>query len=158
MVRPEAGVSLDNVGIDDLNQLVNVYSNYCAENAANIRTNIVNILGSFGMVAASKITDPSCKLVITTLSSWIVDTVVTDSCLRVSLEGLDRLFDVFSEDDSDTLFLELNMLAKLKHLQPILKNRIKKERKSLQDEDIAVANTVKLNLQRFVTYKEKRLK
>ena len=158
VVKPEARVSLDNVGTEDLEQLVSVYTNYNTEEAANIRTNIVNILGSFGMVAARNITDPACKLVITKLSSWILETVVSDSCLRVSMEGFDRIFDVFSEDDSDSLFAELNLLTKLKHLQPVLKSRIKKERKSLQDEDLAVASTIKLNLQRFVVYKEKRLK
>jgi len=158
VVKPEAGVSLDNVGTEDLEQLVSVYTNYNTEEAANIRTNIVNILGSFGMVAARNITDPACKLVITKLSSWILETVVSDPCLRVSMEGFDRIFDVFSEDDSDSLFAELNLLTKLKHLQPVLKSRIKKERKSLQDEDLAVASTIKLNLQRFVVYKEKRLK
>ena len=158
VVRPEAGVSLDNVGIEDLEQLVSVYTNYNTEEAANIRTNIVNILGSFGLVAARNITEPTCRLVITKLSSWILDTVVSDPCLRVSMEGFDRIFDVFSEDDTDSLFSELNLLTKLKHLQPILKSRIKKERTSLQDEDRAVASTIKLNLQRFVVYKEERLK
>ena len=158
VIRPEAGVSLDNVGTEDLEQLVSVFTSYSNEEAANIRTNIVNILGSFGVVAARNITDPACRLVITKLSSWILENVVSDPCLRVSMEGLDRILDIFSEDDSDSLFAELNLLTKLKHVQPNLKNRIKKERKSLQDEDLAVASTIKLNLQRFVVYKEKRLK
>ena len=157
VVRPEAGVSLDNVGTDDLEQLVSVYSVYNTEKAANIRTNIVNILGGFGMVAARNITDPACKLVITKLSSWILETVISDPCLRVSVEGFDRIFDVFSEDDSDSLFEELNLLTKLKHLQPVLQKRIKKESKSLQHEDRAVTSTIKLNLQRFIAYKEKAL-
>jgi len=157
VVRPEAGVSLENVGTNDLEQLVSVYSLYNTEKAANIRTNIVNILGGFGMVAARNITDPACKLVITKLTSWILETVVSDACLRVSVEGFDRIFDVFSEDDSDGLFAELNLLTKLKHLQPILQKRIKKESKSLQHEDRAVTSTIKLNLQRFVAYKEKAL-
>ena len=66
--------------------------------------------------------------------------------------------DMFSEDDSDKVFVEAGLLSKLKHVHGALKNRLSKEKKQLQEEDKAVASTVKLNLQRFIVYKEKRLR
>lgn len=154
----DSGVSLENVGINDLEQLVTVFSAYNTEESSNTRTNIVNILGNFGCVATRNITDQSCVLIVTKLSSWIIDVVFQDAGLRVALEGLDKLMDVFSGDDTDIVFANLNLLNKLKQISSVLKSRIKKERKCLADEDSAVASTVKLNLQRFIGYKEKRLK
>ena len=158
VVRAEAGVSLDNVGTGDLNQLVAVYSHYSAAEASNIRTNVVNILGSLGSAAARTVTDPTCKLVVSKLASWITDVVLNDACLRVTLEGIDKFLDLFSADETDELFAELNLLNKLKQINPAMKSRIKKEKRFLEEEDIAVANTVKLNLQRFISYKEKRMR
>ena len=154
----DAGVSLENVGVNDLEQLVTVFSAYNTEESSNTRTNIVNILGNFGCVATRNITDQQCIIIVTKLSSWILDVVLQDACLRVALEGLDKLMDVFSEDDTDQVFANLNLLRKLQQISSLLKSRIKKERKSLADEDLAVASTVKLNLQRFIGYKEKRMK
>ena len=156
--KAEAGVSLDNVGIDDLEMLVKVYSSYSSEEAANIRTNIVNILGNFGCVATRNISDQSCAVVITKLATWILEIVVNDTCLRVALEGLDKFIDVFGADETDKIFAEQKLTPKLKHILSTIKARISKEKKMMSAEDVAVANTVKLNLQRFVNYKEKRVK
>ena len=52
--------------------------------------------------------------------------------------------DVFGADETDTLYANLTLSAKLKHLVPSLKSRISKEKKKLPAEDIAVANTVKI--------------
>jgi len=122
------------------------------------RTNIVNILGKFACVAVRNIREQACQDVISKMSSWILDVVIMDGCLRVAVEGLDQFMDVFGADETDTLYANLKLSAKLKHLVPSLKSRISKEKKKLPAEDIAVANTVKLNLQRFISYKDNRLK
>ena len=158
MCQPEAGVSLANVGIDDLELLVKVYSNYSSEEAANIRTNIVNILGNFGCVATRNTSDQSCVTVITKLATWLLEIVVNDTCLRVALEGLDKFIDVFGADETDKIYAEQKLTSKLNHILNIMKSRISKEKKTMSPEDVAVANTVKLNLQRFVNYKDKRVK
>ena len=98
------------------------------------------------------------KLVASKLASWITDVVLNDACLRVTLEGIDKFLDLFSADETDELFAELNLLNKLKQINPAMKSRIKKEKRFLEEEDIAVANTVKLNLQRFISYKEKMMR
>ena len=121
------------------------------------RTNIVNILGNLGCVAARNITDPTCSQIVSKLSSWILDVVVQDGSLRVALEGLDKFIDIYGGDDTDKIFGELNILTKLHHISPLIKSRITKDKKKL-GEDMAVANTVKMNLQRFIKYKEKRVR
>merc|ERR1712098_379336 len=121
------------------------------------RTNIVNILGKFACVAVRNIEEQACQDVISKMSSWILDVVLLDGCLRV-VEGLDQFMDVFGADETDTLYANLKLSTKLKHLVPSLKSRISKEKKKLPKEDIAVAHTVKLNLQRFISYKDNRFK
>jgi len=153
-----SGISLDNIGINELEQLVTVYNNYSAEDSSDTRTNIVNILGKFACVAVRNIGEQACQDVISKMSSWILDVVLMDGCLRVAVEGLDQFMDVFGADETDTLYANLKLSTKLKHLVPSLKSRISKEKKKLPKEDIAVANTVKLNLQRFISYKDNRLK
>jgi len=153
-----SGISLDNIGTNELEQLVTVYNNYSAEESSDTRTNIVNILGKFACVAVRNIREQACQDVISKMSSWILDVVIMDGCLRVAVEGIDQFMDVFGADETDTLYANLKLSAKLKHLVPSLKSRISKEKKKLPAEDIAVANTVKLNLQRFISYKDNRLK
>ena len=118
---------------------------------------MVNVLGNLGCVAARNIADSTCSLIVSKLSSWLLDVVVQDASLRVALEGLDKFIDMYGGDETDKIFAELNILTKLHHILPQIKSRITKDKKKL-GEDIAVANTVKLNLQRFIKYKEKRMR
>ena len=117
----------------------------------------MNVLGNLGCVAARNITNPTCSLIVSKLSTWILEVVVQDASLRVALEGLDKFIDIYGGDETDKIFRELNILTKLHHILPQIKSRITKDKKKL-GEDIAVANTVKLNLQRFIKYKEKRMR
>ena len=121
------------------------------------RTNIVDVLGSLGCLAARTPADDTCSMIVRKLSSWILDVVVTDLSLRVALEGLDKFIDIFGGDETDSIFGELNLITKLHHIFPVIKSRIQKDKKKL-GEDIAVANTVRMNLQRFIKYKEKRMR
>ena len=117
----------------------------------------MNVLGNLGCVAARNITDSTCTLIVSKLSSWILEVVVQDASLRVALEGLDKFIDIYGGDETDKIFGELNILTKLHRILPLIKSRITKDKKKLGD-DIAVANTVKLNFQRFIKYKEKRMR
>ena len=50
----------------------------------------MNVLGNLGCVAARNITNPTCSLIVSKLSTWILEVVVQDASLRVTLEGLDK--------------------------------------------------------------------
>ena len=117
----------------------------------------MNVLGNLGCVAPRNITDSTSSLIVSKLSSWILEVVVQDASLRVALEGLDKFIDIYGGDETDKIFGELNILTKLHRILPLIKSRITKDKKKL-GEDIAVANTVKLNFQRFIKYKEKRMR
>jgi len=154
LCREDSGVSLDTVSITDLEHLVAVYTNNINVESNSTRTNIVNVLGNLGCLAARSLADSTCSLIVSKLTSWMLEVVVNDASLRVTLEGLDKFIDIFSGDETDKMFEELNILTKLHHIFPTIKSRIKKDKKKL-GEDIAVANTVRLNLQKFIKYKER---
>ena len=117
----------------------------------------MDVLGSLGCLAARTPSDSTCSLIVGKLSAWILDVVVNDASLRVALEGLDKFIDIYGGDETDNIFGELNLLSKLHHVFPVIKSRIHKDKRKL-GEDIAVANTVRMNLQRFIKYKERRMR
>jgi len=135
----------------DLDQLLAVYSSP----QAAIRTNIVNIMGDLASLAARNLLDENSCKILSLLGAWLVDTAAKDEDLRVVAEALDKLFDIFGEDDSDEIFADLKLLQKLRNILPQMKSRIGQNKKSL-GEDLPIVNMAKANLQRFVKYKEKR--
>ena len=85
----------------------------------------------------------------------MVDTAAKDENLRVVAEALDKLFDIFAEDDSDEIFASLKLLQKLRSILSPLKSRIGQSKRTL-GEDLPLVNMARTNLQRFIKYKEKR--
>ena len=161
-ILEESGVLdkiLENVGTNDLEKLVAVYSEYNTDESSKTRANLVNILGNFGCIATKNMLDPDCVIIVTTLATWILDVVMQDVSLRVALEGIDKLMDVFMWDYTDDLLTDLGMMNTLKELSSkLLKNRIKKEKKSLDKDDFVLASTVPQSLKNFIEEKEKKIK
>jgi len=147
----EEAANIFNVTPADLDQLVAVYANP----QANIRTNIVNILGDLAGLAAKNLSNTSSVQILSTIGSWLVESAANDENLRVVAEALDKLFDIFAEDDSDEIFANLKLLQKLRSILSPLKSRIGQNKRSL-GEDLPIINMAKTNLQRFIKYKEKR--
>ena len=81
-----------------------------------------------------------------------------DPDVRVVAESLDKLFDAFSEDHTDAIFFPLNLITKLRGILNALKIKMAAQKKELSQDDLGVINMAKLNLQRFIKYKEKRPK
>ena len=62
-------------------------------------------------------------------------------------------------DYTDDLLTDLGMMNTLKELSSkLLKNRIKKEKKSLDKDDFVLASTVPQSLKNFIEEKEKKIK
>merc|ERR1719233_141229 len=131
--------------------LVAVYTN----SLASIRTNIVNIVGDLAGLAAKTLTHSRNVEILSVLGAWLVDNAAKDENLRVVAEALDKLFDIFAEDDSDEIFASLKLLQKLRSILSPLKSRIGQNKRTL-GEDLPIVNMAKTNLQRFIKYKEKR--
>ncbi|ELT96894.1 hypothetical protein CAPTEDRAFT_224525 [Capitella teleta] len=122
----------------------------------SVRANIVRILASMGVGMASTGEDvhPLLKP-IAVLLCCIVGR--EDEDLHVVAEGVDALMDVFSEDHTDPLLNQLQVIGKLNSLLPQLKAKMKRHRKELGQHAVLV-NTVRANLPRFIQYKTNRLK
>jgi len=140
------------IGAEDLAGMMATYSN---SQSSGVRVNIVNILGDVAGLAATNIKVPACSQVLSQLVTWMEETGARDQDLRVVAESLDKLMDVLSEDDSDELFAQMKLLAKLKQLLPSVKVKMEQQKKSLGD-NFPIVKMAKTNLQRFIKYKEKR--
>ena len=73
-------------------------------------------------------------------------------------ESLDKLFDCFSEDHTDAIYFPLGLTPKLRGILNSLKIKMSAQKKNLSAEDLGPVNMAKMNLQRFIKYKEKRQK
>lgn len=72
-------------------------------------------------------------------------------------ETLDCLIDVFSDDDTDQLAKQIQLISKLGASEPKLKNMIKSNKKTLDSEKLALVSTVQTNLHAFIQYKRQRI-
>ena len=108
---------------------------------------------------------PSFKCLLVCLQNkkiiYLVDNntiLIQDSDLRVVTESLDKLFDVFTEDYTDNIFFSLNLIPKLKSIENSFKIKLKMQKGELSPDSVGIINMAKLNLKRFIKYKEKRCK
>ena len=81
---------------------------------ANIRMNFVHILGDLAILASKMVKEPSPASVLGILGTWLLDVGARDQDLKVVAEALDKSFDAFGEDDTDTVFAEQQLLPKLR--------------------------------------------
>jgi len=151
LCKDAEGGNLFNLAPEDLDNLVAVYAN----SQASIRTNVVNIVGDLAGLASKTLSNSNSVEILSILGVWLVDNAAKDENLRVVAEALDKLFDIFAEDDSDEIFAALKLLQKLRSILSPLKSRIGQNKRSL-GEDLPIVNMAKTNLQRFIKYKEKR--
>ena len=121
----------------------------------NVRVNLVNMLGTIGQIQSK-----DGQLII---SNFLIEAASRDVELRVVSEALDKIFDLFSEDESDELCKNVDLVSKLKKMQPGFKTKMSMYKQKFgpkkgDSETITMANMAKTNLGRFIKYKEKRCK
>ena len=90
------------------------------------------------------------------IGQFLLESCARDTSLRVAAEALDKIFDMFAEDDTDNLALQLGLVQKMKAVLPGFKVKMSQQRKSLGEEHYPIAQMAKQNLVRFIKYKEKR--
>ncbi|KAF0720765.1 Aste57867_44 [Aphanomyces stellatus] len=110
------------------------------------RVNAIRLLGTLGKKPH---TLPQNKVLATCLGQ-----VLNDSDLQVVCEVLNALFDIYSDEQYDAVFFELNFLTSLEHLSSGMKSKIKSDAKTLDRELVAHAKETRLNLLRFIKYKK----
>ena len=123
---------------------------------ANVRANLIRILGNFALILMNNDT-PDAHELIKHVSLFLLDTSMAESKAWVMAESLDAIMDIYSEDDSDQLATEIGLVEKLHGLLPHFKAKVRQQKKSLGD-NVAIVSTVNTNITRFIKYKEKRIK
>ncbi|OXB83973.1 UNVERIFIED_CONTAM: hypothetical protein H355_015484 [Colinus virginianus] len=120
---------------------------------ANVRVNVVSILGISGSVLA-KVQDTAETLKM--IGKFLLEVAMKESSLVVAGEALDALFDVFADGkEAEKAAVQMKLLPALKEFQPVFKMRIRKEGKGQYSTDqLCVLDNVKMNLRRFIAYQE----
>ena len=109
------------------------------------------VIGSIGVGAAG--------VGAVAVTDFLLEAASKDTDLRVVAESLDKIFDMFAEDDTDQLAVETRLVPRLKGLVNGFKIKLgiekKKQQGTTKDFDLVVG-MAKSNLTRFIKYKEKR--
>ncbi|CAH0727325.1 unnamed protein product, partial [Brenthis ino] len=122
---------------------------------AEIRSNLIRMIGSLALLLVSKLNDTTTN-VICTITEFILDQAHKENEVWVLAEAIDTLVDLYAEDDTDVLAVRVKLMDKLKILAPILKNKARQQNK-LPKEYRVLVNTATSNLPRFIKYKKQRL-
>ena len=78
-----------------------------------VRVNIVNISGNIGLLYVGKIVvagskpDPEVTGSLSTIVTFLVEAASRDVDLRVVAEALDKIIDIFTEDETDAFCVEV---------------------------------------------------
>ena len=80
-----------------------------------------------------------------------------DASLEVVAEALNAVFDVFSDEDFDSVFRTVGLLQALEATSVAVKNKLRADRKALDRALVAHVKETQLNLTRFIKYKKKHL-
>lgn len=122
----------------------------------SVRANIVEIAGLIGLSSVSSGTESQATA--SCVGQFLLESAAKETSLRVAAEALDKIFDMFAEDETDDLALELGLVPKMKAVMPGFKVKMAQQKKSLGKEHYPIVQMAKQNLVRFIKYKEKRPK
>ncbi|XP_017759343.1 PREDICTED: HEAT repeat-containing protein 3 [Eufriesea mexicana] len=122
----------------------------------NVRVNLIRILGNLALILMNHGTSRAHEI-IKHISTFLLDTCMSETKVWVMAESLDSIMDIYSEDNSNELANEIKLLDRLHTIVPAFKNKARQQRKTLGD-NVAVVSTVNMNIMRFIRYKEKRIK
>lgn len=117
-----------------------------------IKVKLISILGYIGKMAAKR--DNTLEI-LKCLGTIFRDIVIGQYSLWVICEALDAIFDTFADGPLvNTAAVTVGLFANLQQLVPVLRSRIKTERRTL-GEHYPVIDAARINLTRFIKYKMK---
>lgn len=123
---------------------------------ATVRINMVQIVGHIGLALTSS-SETGSNVVARSMANFLLEAAAKDTDLRVVAEALDKIFDMFAEDDTDQLSVSVSLVVKLKQLVPGFKAKVGMARKSKSGGEFnVIVDMARTNLLRFIKYKEKR--
>ncbi|CAD8183946.1 unnamed protein product [Paramecium pentaurelia] len=84
--------------------------------------------------------------------------LMNQSNIMLAAQALDCLFDVYTEEDFNSLLVEMNIIELLSQGYQYLQSQLPKEKKSLEKDDWKFLKLTVTNLKQFIEYKVKIIK
>ncbi|XP_015177601.1 PREDICTED: HEAT repeat-containing protein 3 isoform X3 [Polistes dominula] len=122
----------------------------------NVGANVIRIFKHLALLIAQTDTQHKYELM-KYMSVFILLTCRDESCAWIKAECLDAVMDIFSDDETDQLAVELSLTSTLPSLVQDFKERVRQQKHLLKDKS-GIISTVNENIKRFIKYKIKRWK
>ena len=129
--------------------------NNCTEPRAKV--NLVQILGTLGSMAAGEeapLIDSRAD-VVRIIGTVLTELFCSETNVWIAAEALDAIFDVFKEDHTDAVAIEIKLVSHLKSAATGFKQQVQAQRRNLGEHQ-PVVMMAKDNLLRFIKYKSKQ--
>ncbi|EZA61547.1 hypothetical protein DMN91_003785 [Ooceraea biroi] len=123
---------------------------------ASIRVNIIRMFCNLVQILLNHEIAENYEI-IKYVSTVLLDISTTETQAWVMAESIDALIDIFAEDATDQLAVDIKLIPRLQSLIPQFKSKVRQQKKSSGDGK-SVISTVNTNLTRFIKYKEKRIR
>ncbi|KAF2074873.1 hypothetical protein CYY_003828 [Polysphondylium violaceum] len=118
-----------------------------AKSPSSVKTNLIGIIGISGQ-------NGFCQPILGEIGMFLLQCLNKDEPAEIISEALNSIFDVFAESPINTIFNQLNMLQHLEAFVPVIRNKIKLEKKKLDRSLLDRLDESRINLTRFISYKK----
>ena len=148
------GDIIDLLKVEDVAVLCGKVKN-CSEPRSKV--NLLQILGTIGSMAAGNeapLSDARAGIV-RIIGQILIELIGHEKDLWILAECFDAMIDVFKEDHTDSIAVEIQLVHHLKSVALGFKQQVHAQRRSL-GEHLPVVLTAKENLLRFIKYKAKQ--
>ncbi|XP_011639881.1 HEAT repeat-containing protein 3 isoform X1 [Pogonomyrmex barbatus] len=121
----------------------------------NVRINLIRMLCNLAQILLNNKNSENYET-IKLVSTFLLDISKTETQIWIIAESIDAIMDIYAEDETDHLAIDIELVPKLLSVVPHFKNKMHQQKKHLKD-GMSVVSTVNTNLMRFIKYKQKRL-
>lgn len=141
------------LGLVSKGDLERILTSPCSDPRSKV--NVIHIAGAIGSLVAAKESKESDE-VVGGIGLYLCELAAKETNLRVVAEALDKIFDIFGEDNTDPTCQRIELVAKLQSLLPGLKTKMAIQRRTMSGQDHSIIVMAKTNLVRFINYKKKQ--
>ncbi|EGG20012.1 armadillo repeat-containing protein [Cavenderia fasciculata] len=133
------------IGFNNIEEIKNLFL-LTLSAPVSIKTNLIGMVGILGQ-------RPICQPMLSDIGQLLIQ-CLKDSNAQVVGETLNSIFDIYAEPPVNAIFKQLGMLQVLEQFVPILRNKIKTEKKTLDRHLLDRLDESRINLTRFISYKK----
>ncbi|KAM9981612.1 hypothetical protein ACTFIY_003922 [Dictyostelium cf. discoideum] len=113
----------------------------------SIKTNLIGIIG----IAGQK---PYCQNILKEVAMFLLQCLNKDLPADIISESLNSIFDIYAEPNVNNIVKEVSLIQHLEAFIPIIRNKIKTDKKKLDRALLDRLDESRINLSRFITYKK----